>query len=152
MKTKITLLPILIFLVITLSSVTPKRESSTAKVIVYGIVYVQECNFEAFGGMTYNIVEASSYKEAQRTMEASLKTQYPNAKRIRISSSRYDYGKSATNMCIIRWESKMYKCSYEVVSIYFGKTEAEALNTAIEEKNAWAGKGVSYSIIKQVAW
>lgn len=151
MKTKRNLLLALIALVITMSSfIIPK--STTTQVMVYGIVYTNQCNSEAYEYYTYKVVNESNYQQEQRNMESELKSDYPNAKRIKVSSSRYDYGASATNMCIIKWQVNNNNCSYQYAAAYFGKTESEALNNAINKKNTWAGQNANYSILTQKYW
>ena len=67
-------------------------------------------------------------------------------------SSKFDFGTSATNMCVIKWGKVNNNCGYDVVSVHFGTTEADALNRAIKHKNLWAGNNVSYSIMTQTYW
>ncbi len=152
MKTKKVLLPLLALLILTLTSFVLKPKATPSQVMVYGIVYTNQCNSEAYEYFTYKTVAESDYQQAQRNMESLLRDEYPNAKRIKVSSSRYDYGNSATNMCVIKWKSKNNNCTYEFASVSFGKTEAEALNKAIDKKNMWAGQNASYVIISQKYW
>lgn len=152
MKTKRNLLLVFIVLVITMSSFIMKPQSTIGQVMVYGIVYSNQCNSEAFEYYTYKVVGESNYQQEQRNMESELRDDYPNAKRIKVSSSRYDYGSSATNMCIIKWQTKSNNCSYEFASVSFGKTESEALNNAINKKNTWGGQNANYSILTQKYW
>lgn len=152
MKKKRNLLLTLTVLVLTMSSFIVKPKSVSNQVMVYGIVYTNQCNSEAFEYYTYKVVEESNYQQEQRNVESELRNDYPNAKRIKVSSSRYDYGSSATNMCIIKWQVKGYNCTYQYAAAYFGKSESDALNNAISKKNTWAGQNASYSILIEKYW
>jgi hypothetical protein len=152
MKNKQKSYAVLLILLITMSSFITKKQSATDQVMIYGIVYTNQCNSEAYEYYTYKVVGESSYHQEERNMESKLRNDYPNAKRIKVGSSRFDYGKSATNMCIIKWQVKGNNCTYHFAAAYFGKSESDALNNAISKKNTWAGQNASYSILIEKYW
>ena len=88
MKTKKVLLPLLALLILTLTSFVLKPKATPSQVMVYGIVYTNQCNSEAYEYFTYKTVAESDYQQAQRNMESLLRDEYPNAKRIKVSASR----------------------------------------------------------------
>lgn len=148
MKTTRTLLPFLMLLVITLSSFITKEKKYEGQVMIYGLVYINQCNSEAFEYFSYRRVDASNYYEEQKKLETFLKNKYPNAMRVRTGSSRYDFS-TATNMCVIKWRGGTNNCSYDVVSVHFGTSQADAYNRAISHKNSWAGSNTSFTIMYQ---
>jgi hypothetical protein len=152
MKTKKNTLVMVIVLLTTLSSFIIKPRTTTNQVMVFGIVYTNQCNSEAYEFFSSKLVDEGNYYQEQKDLETNLKREYPNAKRIRTGSSKFDFGSSATNMCVIKWKGGNSNCSYDVVSVHFGTTEADALNRAIKHKNMWGGTNVSYSIMTQKYW
>lgn len=142
-----------IALLLVLSSAFGTKEKTENRVLIYGIVYTQECNSESYQYFSHELVDAGNYPEKQKELESRLWKAYPNAKKIKMGSSKYDYGGSATNMCVIQWEKEGRKgCFFKVISISFGKSQTEADNKAIEKKNTWAGIHTSHSIIEQKYW
>jgi len=127
------------------------KTDQNSSVMIYGIVYNDHCNSEAFEHFTSKLVSSENYYKEQQSLESYLKKEYPNARKIRTGSSKFDYS-TATNMCVIKWQSGSSKCAYDVVSVLFGKKESEALNNAINHKNKWAGSNVNYTIVKQTYW
>ncbi|PRZ23309.1 hypothetical protein [Flavobacterium granuli] len=152
MNTKRNLLLTAIVLVITMSSFIIKPKSITNQVIIYGLVYSNQCNSDAYEFFSSKLVDVNNYYQEQKDLEAYLKSEYPNAKRIKMGSSKYDFGATASNMCVIKWKGGTTNCSYDVVSVHFGTTETDALNRAIKHKNMWGGSNVSYSIMTQKYW
>lgn len=153
MKKTLKSIIVLVIILITMSSFVLKNNSKAVnKVMVYGLVYTNKCNTEAYEYFSYKVVDASNYYQEEKALEAELKNEYPNAKKIRVGSSKFDFGTSATNMCVIKWGKENNNCGYDVVSVHFGTTEADALNRAIKHKNMWAGSNASYSIMTQIYW
>jgi hypothetical protein len=153
MKSKNKLLVTLAVLLITLSSFIVKNNSNQSnQVMLYGVVYTTKCNTEASMTFVTKLVSANNYNADQDDFKKQLQTWYPNASRIRVSSSKYDYGNSASNSCVISWTKNNNNCSYKVISVCFGKTEQEALNKAIDLKNTWAGSNTNYNIEEQKYW
>jgi hypothetical protein len=152
MKNKQKSIVVLLILLVTLSSFITKEKGLPSQVMVYGLVYSNQCNSEAYEFFSSKLVDVNNYYQEQKDLEAYLKSEYPNAKRIRMGSSKYDFGATASNMCVIKWKGGTTNCSYDVVSVHFATTEAEALNKAIKHKNMWGGSTVSYSIMTQKYW
>ena len=141
----------LLFFLISLNfSFMPKKEQNSL-VLIYGLVYFDKCNSEAFEHFRLEIVSSENYYKKQQQLEAELKSDYPNAKKIRTNSSKFDYA-TAKSVCVIKWRSGSSKCSYDVASVIFGKTKAEAMSNAISHKNKWAGANVDYTILKEESW
>ncbi|TDO99097.1 hypothetical protein [Flavobacterium sp. 245] len=141
----------LLLLLITMSSFVLKNNANE-QVMIYGLVYSNRCNTETYEFFSHKLVDASNYYQEEKDLETTLKSKYPNAKRIRVGSSKFDFGKSASNMCVIKWAKENNNCGYDVVSVHFGTTEADALNRAIKHKNLWAGSNASYTILMQKYW
>lgn len=140
-----------LMLVVTSAFIT--NEKTENQVMIYGIVYTQECNNESYLYFTNELVDASNYYEKQNEMETRLWKSHPNAKKIRVGSSKNDYGTSATNMCVIQWEKEASNyCYYKVVAVAFGKSQSEASNNAINKKNTWAGKNTNYVVLESRYW
>jgi hypothetical protein len=155
MKTSISTKWAFIALAITIvsSTLSFRPKENIAQVMIYGIVYTTACNsYETYQHYRYKLVPESSYNAERNVMRKELESRYPNAKRIRVESSRYDYGSAATNMCIIKWTNTKNNCQYDVLSVHFGKTEQEALNKATSHKSEWADRGAPSSIVIQKYW
>lgn len=153
MTTKRILLPILTVLLVTMSSFIIKNKTkSSGEVMIYGVMYINKCGREA--SMTYatKVVSANNVTRAKAEFKSQLEDSYPNASRIRVSSSDFDFGISASNSCVISWTKTNNNCSYKVISVLFGRTEQEALDKAIKHKNTWAGSNTSHTIEKQIYW
>lgn len=135
-----------------LSALKPKTKELDKQVMIYGIVYVQECNSESVKTYTYKFVSAINYISERQALEKSLRKLHPNAKRIQMSSSKFQYGDKASNVCILGWTKKENNCTYSVVNMSFGETQAEALENAIKNKNIWAGSKADYEIKEQKFW
>ena len=156
MKTKFikkaTMLIVIATTLIMSLALSPKKNVDN-QVMIYGIVYMQECNSESYQYFTNELVDASNYYVKQKEMETRLRKSHPNAKKIRVGSSKNDYGTSATNMCVIQWEKEASNfCYYKVVAVAFGKSQSEASNNAIEKKDTWGGKNTNYSILESKYW
>lgn len=80
-----------------------------------------------------------------------MKDWYPKATRIRMGSSASDYS-TASNVCVIKWVNNSNNCSYNVISVLFGKTRQEAFDKAIALKKEWADNNANYSILEQKYW
>ena len=128
-------------------------KQKTNQVMIYGIAYTTACKSnETYQNYRYKLVPESNYSNAMELMKKELIDQFPNATRIKVGSSKFDYGNSATNMCIIRWTNTNNNCQYFVLSVHFGKTEQEALDKAISHKKEWANKDAPYNIQDQKYW
>lgn len=152
MKKKFNLIATALIVLLTMSSFVLKNKQASNKVVVYGLVYTNKCNTEAFEYFSHKLVNANNYYQEEKKLESELRSEYPNAKRIRVGSSRFDFGTSARNMCVIKWGKQNNNCGYDVVSVHFGTTESDALNRAIKHKNLWAGSNASYSFVTQTYW
>lgn len=153
MKIRTNVLLLLLLILVAMSSFDSNRKIKFSnQVMVYGLVYTNHCNSEAYEFFSSKLVDANNYYEEQKKIEAYLKSAYPNAKKIRTGSSKHDFGNTASNMCVIKWQSGNINCSYDVVSVHFGITQADALNRAIKHKNTWGGANVGYSIMTQKYW
>ncbi|MDP3916228.1 MAG: hypothetical protein Q8R96_21080 [Bacteroidota bacterium] len=126
--------------------------TNTTKVMLFGFVYMQKCNSEEVEYHTELLVDESSYVEESKKLETELTKEHPNAKRITVGSSKFDYGSSATNMCLIKWRGGSKACGYYVLSISFGKTQQDALNNAMKKKNTYADSNVAFEIVEQKFW
>lgn len=126
--------------------------SNSNRVMLYGIVYQERCNSEAYQLYEYVLADEENYNQKQRELKVYLENKYPDAKRIRVSSSIFDYGSSAKGMCIIKWQIVGKNCSYENATAYFGKSESHAQERAITEKNRWGGVNARYSILETKGW
>lgn len=150
MKTKLILSLSLAFALATIFAFKNKQSNH---VMIYGIAYTTACkSSETYQNYRYKLVLESSYNTAMELMKKEIQNQFPNATRIKVGSSKYDYGSSATNMCIIKWTNTINNCQYPVLSVHFGKTEQEALDKAIEHKKEWADRDAAYSILVQKYW
>lgn len=130
-----------------------KGKEKIDQVMIYGIAYTTACKLsETYQNYRYKLVPESNYTVAMELMKKELQNQFPTATRIKVGSSKYDYGASATNMCIIRWTNTNKNCQYFVLSVHFGKTEQEALDKAISHKKEWADKDAPYNIQDQKYW
>jgi hypothetical protein len=129
---------------------TPNQGSSGQE-LIYGIVNIKKCNSEGFEYFVSQVSDPEKVYKYKKNLESVLRKQYPDAL-IRISTSSFDYGPSANNMCVIRWVSGTKNCQYYVASVAFGKSQTEAYNRAIQIKNNNSEKGATYIIIKQVSW
>ena len=136
----------------TTAFVSSEKAKNSETVIVYGIVYVDKCGSEAYQYYAYEFANTDNYYEVQSELKASLESNYPSADRIRVSSSKYDYGNDARAMCIIKWQRESNDCYYEFAAVYFGETSTEASNKAVSEKNKWAGTNSNYTILKTHNW
>ena len=126
--------------------------TKTTRVMVYGYVYFQKCNSEEVQYYRKLLVDEDSYQEESKNMEEKLNEDYPNAKRIMVGSSKFEYGSGVDHMCLIKWRAGSKACSYFVHSISFGKTQKEALNNALNKKNTYADKKAAYEIVEQKYW
>lgn len=152
MKTKLYLSLSLGLLIFSFLGFTPKTEKA-GQVMIYGIVYTNACtSSETYQHYTYNLVNPEIYSKEMDKMKLELQQKYPNAKRIKVGSSKFDLGSSATNMCIIKWTNNNNKCSYDVLWIQFGITEQDALDRAIKHKKEWADSKANHSVLEQKYW
>jgi hypothetical protein len=135
-----------------LSFTKETRKAASGQIMLYGVAYTAQCNTEAYKTYTYQLIDTADYNKEKQNLEAQLNNWEPNATRIRVSSSKYDFGESATNMCVIKWSKKSNNCSYEVVYVAFGSSHEDALNRAIKQKNSYGGSDVSYSILENKYW
>jgi hypothetical protein len=126
--------------------------TKSTRVMLYGFVYFQKCNSEEVQHYRKLLVDEDSYDEELKIMEAKLNEDYPNAKRIMVGSSKFEYGSGVDHMCLIKWRSGSKACGYFVHSISFGKTQKEALNNALDKKNTYADKKAAYEIVEQKYW
>lgn len=136
-----------------ISTASSPKKNTDNQVMIYGIVYTQECSNQSFQYFTNELVDADNYYEKQNEMEADLWKSHPKAKKIKMGSSKSEYGSSATNMCVIQWKKEGSSfCLYNVVTVSFGKSQSEALEKAIKTKNDWAGKETNYTILESKYW
>lgn len=126
--------------------------TKATRVMLFGFVYFQKCNSEEVQHYRKLLVDEDSYDEELKIMEAKLNEDYPNAKRIMVGSSKFEYGSGVDHMCLIKWKAGSKTCSYFVHSISFGKTQKEALNNALNKKNTYANKKAVYEIVEQKYW
>lgn len=152
MKTTLKLFLVVLVFGFTTAFVTNEKAKTSETVMVYGIVYVDRCGSEAYQYYAYEFANTDNYYQVQTELKATLERNYPNAERIRVSSSKYDYGSEAKAMCIIKWQRESNDCYYEFAAVYFGETSSEASNKAISEKNKWAGTNSNYTILKTHNW
>jgi len=129
-----------------------KEETIENRVMIYGIVYNSACGTETVQTYYTKLVDASDVNEAYKQMKEYLEIGWPNAKRIQVGSSKFDYGTDASNMSILKWKAGNSNCEYTVYVVAFGTTEGEALNNAIRTKNSAAGESVSYEMVEQKYW
>jgi hypothetical protein len=120
--------------------------------MLYGIVYEENCVIKAYKTFQCKLINESDAYAEKENLSSELNKKFPKATDLRVNTSKSDYGSSATNICVIKWQVKGYKCNYEFAAAYFGKSESEALNKAIFEKNKFAGKNASYTILEQIYW
>jgi len=125
------------------------KQSNT--VMIYGVVYTDKCNSENAHSYLTKVVSRDNYYAEQQEMKKKLQDWYPNATRIRMGSSASDYG-TASNVCVIKWTNNNNNCSYNVISVLFGKTQQEAINKAISHKKEWADANSPYTILEQKYW
>lgn len=129
-----------------------EKKSNENRVMVYGIVYTTQCNSNSYFAYEYKLVEDREVAQAKTDMENYFEQTYPNRK-FRIGTSSFDYGPSATNVCIYTWEKKEYNgCTYTVMAFQFGKTETEAYERAVKNKNTWGGENARMRIVEQKYW
>lgn len=148
MKTKLILSISLMF---ALAIIFAFKNKQSDLVMIYGVVYTDKCNSEnSFSYLTETVSKDNYYAEQQK-MKKKLQSWYPDATRIRMGSSASDYS-TATNVCVIKWVNNSNNCSYNVISVLFGKTRQEALDKAIALKKEWAQANATYSILEQKYW
>lgn len=128
------------------------RIAASSQIMLYGVAYTTQCNTEAYKTYTHQLIDPADYNKEKQIMEAQLNNWEPNATRIRVSSSKYDFGESATNMCVVKWSKKSNNCTYEVVYVAFGTSQQDALDRAIKQKNSYAGSDANYSILENKYW
>lgn len=141
---------VVVFFTLSAFKATPKVVND--QVMIYGIVYLEECGSETALSHVAKLVPSDNYYKEQQNLEALLQSSYPNAKKIQMSSSKFQYGNNASNMCVMQWYIRDMSCTYNVIKISFGQTAAEALENAIKDKNTWAGSNAEYTIKKQKYW
>lgn len=130
-----------------------KSTTNAGQVMLFGFVYMSKCNSAEVEYHTEQLVDETNYQEDAKKLEAALNEKYPNAKKIKVGSSKFDYGSSATNMCLIKWRGGSKTCSYYVFSISFGKTQQEALNNAMKRKKLnEQERDAYYEIVEQKFW
>ncbi len=133
--------------------ISKKKSMNADTVMVYGIVYVEKCNSEAYRYYAYEYANGDNYNDKQTKLKESLERDYPNAKRIRVGSSKKDFGNSAKGMCIIKWQKTgQNNCKYEFAAAYFGESGSDAYSKAMNEKNKWAGKDAYYTMLEEISW
>lgn len=128
---------------------TGRKESG--QVMLYGYVYGTTCNSEVVIAHTTRLVNADVYQQEVKNMETELHNANSGAK-IKVGNSKYDYGPSAKNMCMIKWQSGTAQCKYWVTTVSFGKTQQEALDKAMKKKNDYAARNAEYSIVEEKYW
>lgn len=149
MKTKL----ILLSLIFALATTFAFKNKQSNQVMIYGIAYTTACkSSETYQNYRHRLVPESNYNTAMELMKKEIQNQFPNATRIKVGSSKYDYGSSASNMCIIKWVNTSNNCQYSVLSVHFGKTEQEALDKANSHKKEWADRDATSSILVQKYW
>lgn len=138
-----------IFMLIALS-ILPAHAQKT--VAVYGIVFDKACGSgETMSFKGFQLVEADQYRSALKTMKASLEERYPNAKRIHVGSSRFDFGPNASHMSVVQWQSGS-KCRVNVVIVKFGRTQSEAMEACLKVKRGSSGKNEPHTILENRYW
>jgi hypothetical protein len=128
------------------------RNAVSNQIMLYGVAYNKQCNSDAFRAYSTKKIDINDFIEEKVKMESYLENGYPNSSRIRVSSSKYDFGESATNMCIIKWTKKSNDCYYSVLYVAFGTSHQDALNSAIKQKDSYGGQNAEYSIVTNEYW
>lgn len=120
--------------------------------MIYGVVYAKECNTEASIYYETKLVSTENLYQTKEAFKKQLESEYSNSSRVRVSDAHFDYGKTASHICVISWTKTVNNCTYKVISAKFGTTEQSALDNAIKHKNTWAGSNTAYRIEKQLYW
>lgn len=137
-----------LIIVLLISTSFALKRNAEGQVMVYGIVTTTQCSSDGYYTYKYKIVDADDEYSAKTALKNDLENQYPSGK-VRVSSSKYDFGASASNVCILKWQKKNNGCGYNVLIFSFGKTEDDAYNRAETKKKTWADAGASSSVVEQ---
>lgn len=149
MKDKIFLSLIIFIYLMTCGFSNKQHKSEKKETLVYAIVYTEECkNTSAYKYYTYLVPESDVY-QFEQNLKKKLKSDFPNAKEIKVNNSKFAYGPSARYVCILQWERKSGNCSYKVVHFSFGKTQEEACSRGEKVKNEYAGKDTPFTVLEQ---
>ena len=148
MKTK--LLSLLGLLIIFSAFSFRSKTDKDGLVMIYGVVYTTACkSSETYQHYEYKVVSEAVYNAEATKMKLELQKTYPAAKRIKVSSSKFDFGNSATDMCILKWTNTNNGCSYDVVWVQFGTSEQDAVDRAVKHKKEWADNKANYVVLVQ---
>jgi hypothetical protein len=154
MKNKLLFTLLFVFVFPLLKGQTQFKTSE--QMMLYGIAYKKCGNQrETYLFHMHKLVNIKEYTKKMRDkFEIQLKEMAPGADRVRISTSKFDFGPSASNMCIIKWVNNFKDCDQEVLYFAFDTTEEGAYNRAIKQKNIWAEnvKKTQFSIVESKYW
>jgi hypothetical protein len=152
MKKSLILTAIVVISIFCFSFIVKTKNTNSNQIMLYGIAYGKQCNSEAYMYYTYRLIDADDSYSEKENMQSDLEDWYPNATKIKVSTSKFDYGQSASNMCIIKWTNKSANCYYDVIYVAFGANQQDAYNRAEKQKNSYGGYDVSYQILDQKYW
>jgi hypothetical protein len=86
-------------------------------VMVFAIAYDEKCGGGGLGVRSTAMADTSSYNQARKTLEESMKKEYPQAKGIRAGSSFFEFGDSAGAVTIISIESGTPACPSSAIVV-----------------------------------
>ncbi len=152
MKKSIFLTIVITTSIICMSFTKELKIATSNQIMLYGIAYTKQCNSEVYRTYTTKLIDADDYYEEKEKMESYLENGYPNSSRVKVSSSKFDFGTSATNMCIIKWTKKNNDCYYDVLYVAFGTSQQDAYSRAEKQKNSYGGVNANYMILDQKYW
>ena len=121
------------------------------KVLLCAIVYKTECNSESYAYHKYKIADRQDRYKAMEEFQKTIKATIPKEMKPKFSDSMI-YGTSATNACVIKWDTGTNKCLYSAAKFCYGTSASEALEKANVEKKIWADRGANSEIIEQISF